>query len=313
MARNAAAGKKEDRHLKKRFMQSIPMYFMLLPGMILLFIFNYLPLYGWKIAFQKFIPAKGLFGEQEWVGMYWFDYIRKYPDFINALKNTLVISIGKLVLSIIIAIVFSILINEVRHNGLKRTIQTVVYLPHFLSWIILAGVFIDILSPSTGMVNRLIQALGGEPIFFLGDNKYFQGTIIATDIWKEFGFNTIVYLAAITGIDPCLYESAVMDGANKFKQILHITLPGIMPIIMLMLLLNIGTVMNANFDQIYNMYSPTVYKTGDVLDTLVYRVGLVNANYSLSTAIGIFKSLVSAALVSISYWCAYKFANYRIF
>lgn len=313
MAQNAVITKRTDRHLKKRFRQSIPLYLMLLPGIILLFIFNYLPLYGWKIAFQKFVPAKGIFGDQEWVGMYWFRYIQKYPDFINALKNTLVISVGKLVLSIIIAIVFSILINEVRHNGLKRGIQTIVYLPHFLSWIILAGVFLDILSPSTGMVNRLIQALGGEPIFFLGDNRYFQGTIIATDIWKEFGFNTIVYLAAITGIDPCLYESAVMDGANKFRQILYITIPGIMPIIMLMLLLNIGTVMNANFDQIYNMYSPTVYKTGDVLDTLVYRVGLVNANYALSTAIGIFKSLVSAVLVSVSYWCAYKFANYRIF
>ena len=291
----------------------MPYYLMLLPGMVLLFIFNYLPLYGWKIAFQKFIPAKGLFGDQKWVGLYWFQYISKYPDFIRALRNTLMISLGKLALGILIAILFSILINEIRNSRLKRTVQTIVYLPHFLSWIILSGVLIDILSPSTGIVNKLIMAFGGQPAFFLGDNRFFQGTMIVTDIWKEFGFNTIVYLAAITSIDPSLYESAVMDGANRLQQIIHITLPGMLPIIMLMLLLNIGSVMNANFDQIFNLYSPTVYKTGDVLDTLVYRIGLVNANYSLSTAIGIFKSMVSMLLVGTSYYSAYKFAGYRIF
>lgn len=297
----------------QRLKQSVPFYLMLLPGMVLLFIFNYLPLYGWKIAFQKFIPAKGLFGDQKWVGLYWFQYISKYPDFIRALRNTLMISLGKLALGILIAILFSILINEIRNSRLKRTVQTIVYLPHFLSWIILSGVLIDILSPSTGIVNKLIMAFGGQPAFFLGDNRFFQGTMIVTDIWKEFGFNTIVYLAAITSIDPSLYESAVMDGANRLQQIIHITLPGMLPIIMLMLLLNIGSVMNANFDQIFNLYSPTVYKTGDVLDTLVYRIGLVNANYSLSTAIGIFKSMVSMLLVGTSYYSAYKFAGYRIF
>ena len=297
----------------QRLKQSMPYYLMLLPGMVLLFIFNYLPLYGWKIAFQKFIPAKGLFGDQKWVGLYWFQYISKYPDFIRGLRNTLMISLGKLALGILIAILFSILINEIRNSRLKRTVQTIVYLPHFLSWIILSGVLIDILSPSTGIVNKLIMAFGGQPAFFLGDNRFFQGTMIVTDIWKEFGFNTIVYLAAITSIDPSLYESAVMDGANRLQQIIHITLPGMLPIIMLMLLLNIGSVMNANFDQIFNLYSPTVYKTGDVLDTLVYRIGLVNANYSLSTAIGIFKSMVSMLLVGTSYYSAYKFAGYRIF
>ena len=209
----------------QRLKQSMPYYLMLLPGMVLLFIFNYLPLYGWKIAFQKFIPAKGLFGDQKWVGLYWFQYISKYPDFIRALRNTLMISLGKLALGILIAILFSILINEIRNSRLKRTVQTIVYLPHFLSWIILSGVLIDILSPSTGIVNKLIMAFGGQPAFFLGDNRFFQGTMIVTDIWKEFGFNTIVYLAAITSIDPSLYESAVMDGANRLQQIIHITLP----------------------------------------------------------------------------------------
>ena len=163
------------------------------------------------------------------------------------------------------------------------------------------------------MVNQLIKALGGESIFFLGSNQYFQGTLIVTDLWKEFGFNTIVYLAAITSIDPSLYESAVVDGANRFKQIWHITLPGMLPIILLMALLNIGSIMNANFDQVYNMYSPAVYATGDVLDTLIYRIGLVQANFSLSTAVGMFKSLVSLILVGTSYGLAYKFAGYKIF
>ena len=304
---------KEDRHLKRRFKFSVPMYLMLIPGIILLLVFNYLALVGWKMAFEKFIPAKGFFGDQKKLGFYWFEYIFKYPDFKNALKNTLSISVVKIILSILVAIFFSILINEVRNFAFKRTIQTIVYLPHFLSWIILAGIFVDILSPSTGMVNKFIQWLGGKPIFFLGDNRYFRGTIIFTDIWKEFGFNTIVYLAAIVGIDPSLYEAAVMDGANKFRQILHITIPCILPIVLLMLLLSIGSVMGANFDQIFNLYSPTVYKTGDVLDTLVYRIGLVGANYSLSTAIGIFKSIISGTLVALSYWVAYKFADYRIF
>ncbi len=314
MARLSPEEKQYNRRiLKKNMKASIPLYIMLLPGLIVLAIFNYLPLFGWKIAFEKFIPAKGIFGDQKFVGMYWFNYMKNYPDFAAALKNTLIISVWKLALGIFLGVFFAILINEVRNRILKRTIQTVVYLPHFLSWIVLAEVFIDILSPSTGIVNQLIQALGGQPIFFLGSNQFFRGTIIATDLWKEFGFNTIVYLAAITSIDPSLYESAVMDGANRLQQIWYITLPGILPIIMLMLILNIGGVMNANFDQIYNMYSPVVYKTGDVLDTLVYRIGLINANYSLSTAISIFKSMVSTVLVGVSYFIAYKFADYRIF
>ena len=303
----------QKKPLGKRFLESIPFYLMLLPGFIFVFIFNYLPLYGLKIAFYRFIPAKGLFGDQEWVGMRYFQEIFVNPDFQHALVNTITISLWKLSLSVIIAIFFSILINELRSTKLKRTVQTIVYLPHFLSWVILAGVFLDLLSPEYGMVNQLIKALGGEPIFFLGSNQYFQGTLIVTDLWKEFGFNTIVYLAAITSIDPSLYESAVVDGANRFKQIWHITLPGMLPIILLMALLNIGSIMNANFDQVYNMYSPAVYATGDVLDTLIYRIGLVQANFSLSTAVGMFKSLVSLILVGTSYGLAYKFAGYKIF
>jgi putative aldouronate transport system permease protein len=312
MTAQSSLGKRMD-DLYRRFHKSIPFYLMILPGVVMLFVFNYLPLYGLKIAFQRFIPAKGLFGAQEWVGLYWFQYMFKYPDFFNALRNTLIISVFKITLGILLAVSVSILISEVRNGALRRWVQTIVYLPHFLSWIILAGVFTRILSPSTGLVNQFIKALGARPIFFLGDNRYFRATLIVTDLWKEFGFNTIVYLAAITSIDPSLYESAVVDGANKFRQIWHITIPSILPIILLISVLNVGTILNANFDQIFNLYSPSVYETGDVLNTLVYRIGLVNANYSLSTAIGLFRSLVSMILIGASYFCAYKFADYQIF
>ena len=299
--------------LRKDFRKNKALHLMLLPCLVLLIIYSYVPLAGLKITFERFIPSKGLFGEQKFVGLYWFKYLFEMDDFFYALRNTLVISCCKLFLTMFVSIVFAILINEMHNTAIKRTVQTIVYLPHFISWVILAGVFIDILSPSEGIVNRLITSLGGQPIYFLGSNKWFPFTLVITDIWKEFGFGTIVYLAAITSIDPGLYESAAMDGANKFQQIIHITLPGLMGIIVLMLLLNIGSVLGGNFDQVYNLYSPQVYRSGDILDTLVYRIGLVDFNFSLSTAVGVFKSLVSTILISLSYFLAWKIADYRVF
>lgn len=286
---------------------------MILPCLILLFLFAYVPLIGYYIAFQRYVPAKGLFGAQQWVGWKNFEYLFALPDFADALRNTLVISSAKLVLGLAVSVLFALLINEVLGSWIKRTIQTVVYFPHFLSWIILAGVFIDILSPSYGLVNRVIEWFGGQPVFFLGDNTWFPIMLVTTDVWKEFGFGTIVYLAAITSINPALYEAATVDGASKWRQILHITLPGIMPIMILMALLNLNTILSGNFDQVFNLYSPQVYRSGDILDTLVYRIGLEDYNFSLSTAAGLFKSAVSLLLISVSYYTAYKVADYRIF
>ena len=299
--------------LYRDFCKNKALHLMLLPCLVLLTVYSYVPLVGLKMAFERFIPSKGLFGNQKFVGMYWFKYLFGIDDFFYALRNTFVISCSKLILTMLTSIIFAILINEMRNRKLKRTVQTIVYLPHFISWVILASVFIDILSPSEGIVNHLLMAFGGEPIYFLGSNKWFPFTLIITDVWKEFGFGTIVYLAAITSIDPGLYESAAIDGANKFQQIIHITLPGLMGIIVLMLLLNIGSVLGGNFDQVYNLYSPQVYRSGDILDTLVYRIGLVDFNFSLSTAVGVFKSLVSTFLISISYFLAWKVADYRVF
>ncbi len=297
----------------KNIKTNLPFHLMLLPCVIFLIVFSYIPMYGVRIAFQRFIPARGMFGPQIWVGLRNFRYIFLMPDFHSAIRNTIFISFMKLFIGMLASITVAILLNELRKMKLRRIIQTSIYLPHFLSWIILAGIFIDILSPSYGIINNLIKMLGFEPIFFLGNNAWFPYVLILTDVWKGFGFGTILYLAAIVSIDPGLFESAIVDGANKWKQIWHITLPGLMPIIVLVTLLNIGGILNGNFDQVFNLYSPQVYRTGDILDTLVYRVGMLDANYSLSTAIGLFKSLISMVLISSSYYLAYKVTNYRIF
>ena len=232
---NKAYAKAQRRSLIKR---SIPFYLMLIPGVVLVLLFNYLPLYGYRIAFQKFIPAKGFFGNQQWRGLYYFNFILNSSDFTNAFRNTLTISFMKLIAMNVVAILFTLLLNEVQNSKLKRTIQTVVYFPHFMSWIILSYVFIDLLAMD-GMVNRFLGLFGVQPIFFLGSNQYFQGTLVVTDVWKEFGFNSIVFLAAITSIDPSLYESAVIDGANRFQQFMNIILPSIKTIITLNVILSI--------------------------------------------------------------------------
>ena len=296
-----------------RFRKELPFHLMLLPGVIIVFIYMYIPLSGLIIAFQKFIPAKGLFGNQKWIGWDNFIYLYNLPGAHSALRNTVIIAFFKIVLHLLIPITVSILLNEITHTGFRRVSQTLIYLPHFLSWIILGGILIDILSPSDGIVNRLLGLFGMEPIFFLGSNDYFRGTLIISDVWKEFGFNTIIYLAAITNIDPNQYEAATIDGANRFQRMLYITLPNMRMIIVLMMVLSLGNVLNAGFDQVYNLYSKQVYSTGDILDTFIYRIGLLDAQFGVATAMGMFKSVVSTIFISVSYFCAYKFADYRIF
>jgi putative aldouronate transport system permease protein len=295
-----------------KYKQEIPYHLMLLPAVILVFIFNYIPMFGIAMAFQKFLPAKGVFGSK-WIGLDNFKFMIEMPDTFQVLWNTVYIAILKIGAGLVVPILFALLLNEVRKTYFKRTIQTLIYLPHFLSWVILGGILIDVLSPSTGIINEFLGVLGIEPIFFLGDTKIFPFTLVITNTWKDFGFNTIVYLAALTGIDQSLYEAAVVDGADRWKQTIHVTLPGIMPIVVLMTTLSLGNVLNAGFDQVFNLYSPIVYKTGDIIDTLVYRIGLVDAQYGLATAVGLFKSVVSFVLITISYKLADKYAGYRVF
>ena len=284
---------------------------MLFPGMIFLILFHLIPMVGIIMAFQNFQPAKGIFGS-EWIGLENFRRIFLLPDSRQIIGNTVIIAVSKLVLGTIAAVVFALLLNECRNIVLKRIVQTSVYLPHFLSWVILAVMFSNLFS-YTGVVNQVAGLFGAEPTMFLVSNTWFRPIVILGDVWKEFGYNSIIYVAAMTGIDPTLYEAGSIDGATRMQKIVHITLPGILPTIVLMATLNMGQVLNAGFDQILNLYSPLVYETGDIIDTYVYRVGLLGLQYSFGTAVGLFKSVISFVLLVISYRLADKFAGYRIF
>lgn len=285
---------------------------MLLPAVVFLGIYNYLPMIGNVMAFQRFNPVRGFFGSR-WTGMENLNYVFTMPDFPSVLWNTFFIAIMKMAAGIIVPVFFALLLNEVRSQRYKRTLQTIVYFPHFLSWVILASMMVDILSPSTGIVGMAMRAVGLQPVYWLGDPKVFPYTLVLTETWKEFGFGTIVYLAALTAIDPNLYEAAMIDGASRMQQTWYVTLPGILPVVMLMAILSMGSILNAGFDQVFNLYSPQVYATGDILDTLVYRLGIEDVQFGVATAVGLFKSLVSFVMLVISYTLAYKYTDYRVF
>ncbi len=286
-------------------------YLMVLPGIAFLFIYEYIPMYGLVMAFQDFNPGLG-FTRSPWVGLENYRFVFQLPAVARVFRNTIIISVAKIVLRQIAAITFAVLLNEMRIRILKRSIQTISYLPHFLSWVILGGAFVSLLSRN-GPVNQLISAIGIDPIFFLGSNRWFRPTIIATDVWQTFGFGSIVYLAALTSIDPGLYESAVIDGANRFQQIVRITIPGIATTIVLLTVLSLGQILSAGFEQILVLYNPAVYETGDVIDTWIYRFGLQQARYSLATAVGLFRSVIGCTLVLVSNGLARKYADYQVF
>lgn len=297
--------------MMRRLKKDWPFHLLLLPGVILTFIFSYMPMYGLVMSFQDFNPGLG-FLHSKWVGWDNFRLVFSQPQFIKTIYNTLFISIFKIAIGVVCSVTFALLLNEVRHPFYKRLSQTIVYIPNFISWVIMAGIMYNILA-SDGIVNTMIGFFGMRPVQFLSNMNVFPWTIIWSDVWKTFGFNTVVYLAAITSIDPELYESAVIDGAGRWRQTLNITLPLLGPIIVLMTVLALGNVLNAGFDQVYNLYSPVVYTTGDIIDTYVYRLGLQNGKFSIGTAVGLFKSVVSMFMISASLYVAYKVANYRVF
>ncbi|BBH19052.1 sugar ABC transporter permease [Paenibacillus baekrokdamisoli] len=297
---------------KNGYKQPWTLHFMVLPAVLLVFVFSYLPMSGIVMAFQDYKPALG-FAESPWVGLKHFRYMLENEYFLQITWNTLFFACSKIVMNLIIPFIFALLLNEVRNMGLKRSIQTLVYLPHFLSWVTLAGILVDVLA-QTGLVNQILTNLFGiKPIFFLGDGNWFRFVIIFSDVWKEFGFNTIIFLAALSGINPALYEAAEVDGATRWKQTIHLTIPSLIPIGIVIATLALGNVLNANFDQVFNLYSPLIYQQGDIIDTFVYREGLLSGQFSFATAVGLFKSMISLILIVISYRLAYKFAGYRIF
>ena len=310
-AKRKAAKKNNRIFSKRRLKMDYPLYLMLLAPMVVLFIFHYIPMGGVAIAFMKYLPAKGFF-RSKWIGWQNFTVLFNMPGFHNALRNTVVISLWKIVLNILVPVSFTILLNEMGRQSVKKITQTFIYLPHFISWVILATIFNKLLS-GTGMVNRILNGLGIDSIIFLGSNKWFRFTLILTNLWKEFGYATIVYLAAIAGVNQDLYEAAAIDGAGHWKQMLHVTLPSILPTIILMSCLAVGNVLNAGFDQVYNMYSSVVFETGDILDTFVYRIAFGSGQYGISSAAGLFKSVISGLLIVISYRLAYRLSGYRVF
>ena len=285
---------------------------MILPSVIILFIYCYIPMAGIVISFQQFNPFKG-FLHSPWVGLENFRYMLSLPDIYQVIWNTVFISVMKILAGLFVPIVMALLLNEVGNEKYKRIVQTSIYFPYFLSWVILSGILMDILSINGGVVNQLLGLIGIEPVYFLGNDKIFPFVLVITDVWKGFGFSTIVYMAALTGIDPSLYEACIVDGGGRWKQTLHITLPGIMPTIILLATLSLGNVLNAGFDQVFTLYSPSVYRTGDILDTFIYRLGLESRQYSVATAVGLFKSVISFILILTSYKMADRFANYKIF
>lgn len=307
---------KERGPLRRRLPQiknEAPLHAMLLPSVIMVFVFSYIPLYGLTIAFKNFNPARGMLGDNPWSGLENFRYIFSLPTIGTVFANTVVIAVLKIVFGTLVAIVVALLLNECKNAVLKRSVQTLIYFPYFISWIILGGIMQDILSPNDGIINHVIKLFGGTPVYFLGDNNVFKGTLVVSDVWRNFGYNSIVYLAAITSIDPTLYEAAVIDGANRWKQTWHITLPGMSMIIILMCILSMGNVLNAGFDQVFNLYSVQVYESGDIIDTLVYRIGLQQAKFGPSTAVGLLKSVISLILISTAYLFAWKKYDYKIF
>ncbi|MCU6791040.1 ABC transporter permease subunit [Paenibacillus sp. WQ 127069] len=278
------------------FRGNLDLYILLVPGLLFLLLFKYAPMYGIIIAFQDFNIFDGFAGSK-WVGLAQFEKLVRSEEFYQVFINTLLISLYKIVLLFPIPILIALFLNEVRKAWFKKTVQTIIFLPHFLSWVIISGLFINILSPSGGLVNNVIQAFGGTPISFFLDNSFFRSVIVFTAGWKESGWNAIIFIAAIAGIEQEQYEAAAIDGAGRIKQMLHITLPGIVPTIILIFILRLGYLLEAGTEQILTMYNSVVYQSGDVIGTFVYRQGLGQQDYSFSTAVGIFNSVVGFILI----------------
>lgn len=297
--------------MKKHRITAINYWIMVIPALIWLIAVNIVPMFGIVMAFQDFNPGKGIW-RSELVGLENFQYMFEMKDVAQIFINTVVIAVGKLLLNVIVPVIFALILNEIKNVFFKQTIQTIVYLPHFISWVVMGGILLDVFG-LYGPVNGVLNSLGMDSVAFFRNSKMFRPLAIGTDVWKEFGFSAVVYLTALTGISPSLYEAAAIDGAGRWKRMLHITLPGLKPVIVLMTILALGNILNAGFDQIYNIYNQAVYSTGDIIDTWVYRVGLNDMQFSLATAVGLLKSVVGFGLISISYFIAYKKANYRIF
>lgn len=293
---NQVTAKRGWRYTLKRYKKTKGLFLMFLPVFIYFAVFHYGPMYGLVIAFKDFYPRLGI-RASEWVGLEHFRTMFGGLYFLPVLKNTLLISFYNLIFGFPAPIILALLLNEVRQRYFKKTIQTITYFPHFISWVVLAGIVYEVLSPSRGPVNMLITSLGFEPIFFVADVKWFRTVLVGSAIWKNVGWGSIIYLAAITNIDPELYQVAKIDGANRLQRIWYITLPSILNVVVIMFIFAVGKIINDNFDQVYNLMNNKVMDVADVISTYTYREGLKRMNYSYATAVGLFKNIVSFTLV----------------
>ena len=283
----------------KQYKKCKYLFLMFIPVILYFVIFCYVPMYGVIISFQDYYPRLGITGS-EWVGFKHFEKLFTGRYFFPVLRNTLIISIGKLLFGFPAPIILCLLLNEVRSLKFKKVVQTISYLPHFISWVVLASIVQTILSPSSGVVNYIIQLLGGEPIFFMGSSDWFRKVIVGSSIWRATGWPTVVFMAAILSIDPQLYEAADLDGAGRFQKMIYVTLPCIAPTIIIMFIMATGNVIQDDFDQIYNMLNAKVMDVGDVIGTYTYRMGIEKMNFSYATAVGLFKNVVSLILVTFT-------------
>jgi putative aldouronate transport system permease protein len=282
-----------------------------LPAFAYYAVFCYAPLYGIQIAFKNFIIRDGIM-KSPWVGFANFKLLFSMGSFREVFRNTIIISSLKLIFGFPAPIIFAVLLNEIRSVRFKKTVQTISYLPHFVSWVILGGIFMQFLSPSTGPVNIILKSMGLSPIYFLADKHWFRPVLVLTSIWKGIGWGSIIYLASISGIDPGLYEAAEIDGAGRFRKAISITIPSLIPVITIMFIFSVGGIVKDDFDQIFNLYNPAVYSVGDVLGTYTYRVGLVDMRYSFSTAVGLFTNVISFALIVITNWITKRVNEYGL-
>ncbi|GGG00444.1 ABC transporter permease [Paenibacillus abyssi] len=283
------------------------LYLFLLPGVLYFIVFKYLPMYGIIIAFQDYSPFKGVSGS-DFVGLKHFIRFFEDDEFITVFRNTLLISFYKLAFGFPVPILIALMLNEVRKSWFKRTAQTLFYIPHFFSWVIFGGIVIQALS-SKGMINSIITLFGGDPILFMAEKEYFRSILVISDIIKESGWASIIYLAAISGVNPSLYEAARMDGAKKRHEIFYITLPSISSTIIILFILQLGNILELGVQQVFMLYNPLVYEVGDIIDTYVYRVGLTEQKYSFATAVGLFQATVGLILIYVANGLAKRFSG----
>lgn len=287
------------------FKQNYWLYVFLIPGLLFLFIFKYIPMGGIVIAFQDYKVTRGFFGS-EWVGLEHFQYLFQSTDFYRVLRNSILISVYRLVWGFPVPILLALMLNEMRSQGYKRTMQTILYLPHFISWVVVVGMVTNLLSPSTGIINILIEAMGGQSVSFLTSPKYFRSILVITDIWKGAGWGTIIYMAAMAGIDPSYYEAAIIDGASRLQRIWYITLPCIASTIVVMLIMRTGSILNNGFEQVYLMQNALVSEVAEIFETYTYQVGIKEGRFSFASAVGIFQSVVGCILLFITNFTSKK-------